>query len=119
MEGGPPEKSGEGKGPGEAAQTPGSLPAGRQWVSTSVTSPGHSPGTAWQARGRQGPTAATQGLQALGQPAPPASRPRSRALRRSLLQKPQASHAFLSTEQGETREEDVETGGPFPGLGPP
>lgn len=84
-------------------------------------SPGHSPGTARRARGSQGPKAATQGPQALGQPASQASWPPSRALRRSPLQKPRALHAFLSAERGETTEQGVESDGeplPRPGASP-
>lgn len=115
MEGGASEKSGEGKGSGEAAQTPGSLPTGREWVQhlcdESWSQPRHSP----RARGSQGPKAATRGPQALGQPASQASWPPSHALRRSPLQKPRALHAFLSAERGETREQGVDSDGePLP-----
>ena len=60
MEGGASEKSGEGKGSGEAAQTPGSLPTGREWVQHLCDESWSQPRHSRQARGSQGPKAATR-----------------------------------------------------------
>ena len=82
-----------------------------------MTSPGHSPGTAWQARGKQGPTAATRGLHALGQAAPLASQPAVMPREEARCRSP--GPRTPSSLQSEGRpEQGVESdGGPLPRSG--
>lgn len=82
-----------------------------------MTSPGHSPGTAWQARGKQGPTAATRGLHALGQAAPLASQPTVMPREEARCRSP--GPRTPSSLQSEGRpEQGVESdGGPLPRSG--
>ena len=100
MEGGPPEKPGEGKEPVEAAQIPGSCPAGREWVQHLCDKSWSQPRHSLAGQRQAGPHGSHTGPARLGAGSTPGLSARSHAPRRSPLQKPRASHALLSAERG-------------------